>query len=48
MLMLGHQFNNEPLTWQVVLGTAIIMTGLLLFQFGDGLIRQLRGVPQEG
>ncbi len=34
-LWLGHVINAEPLAGEVVLGTAIIMSGLALFQYAD-------------
>ncbi len=33
-LLLGHLLNDEPLTLGILLGTAVILFGLLLFQFG--------------
>lgn len=47
-LFLGYRLNGEPLTWQIAIGTATILSGLLLFQFGDGVVKQLRGAAQEG
>lgn len=32
-LLLGHLLNNEPLTWNIILGTGMIVGGLLLFQY---------------
>lgn len=34
-LLLGSLFNNEPVTPQVILGTSIILIGLLSFQWAD-------------
>lgn len=45
-LLLGYTLNGEPLTWQIALGTATILVGLLLFQYGDGVTRLRRRAPQ--
>lgn len=42
-LLLGHFFNGEPLSTAVVWGTAAILSGLLLVQFGD---RWRRSMPK--
>ena len=42
-LLLGHFFNGEPLPTAVVWGTAAILSGLLLVQFGD---RWRRSMPK--
>jgi drug/metabolite transporter (DMT)-like permease len=45
-LMLGNALNQEPLSVSVLTGTAAILLGLVLFQFGaylGGLLR--RRVP---
>ncbi|MDQ7010495.1 MAG: DMT family transporter [Mariprofundaceae bacterium] len=34
-LLLGHLLNGEPLTMQVMLGSALILSGLALFELGD-------------
>ena len=41
-LLLGKTLNGEPLTLQVVVGTAAILGGLGLHQWGDGALRHLR------
>lgn len=41
-LLLGKTLNGEPLTLQVLVGTAAILGGLGLHQWGDGALRQLR------
>ena len=41
-LILGNLLNNEPLTNEILLGTAMVLCGLLLFQFGDGFQSFLR------
>ena len=38
-LLIGHHFNHEPLTGAIISGAALVLTGLLLFQFGDGTVR---------
>jgi len=47
-LLLGKTLNGEPLTTQLLLGTAAILGGLGLHQWGDGVVRrlhaQLKGV----
>ena len=47
-LWLGYSLNGEPMIWQIAIGTVTILCGLLLFQFGDGLFRQFKRLPQEG
>ena len=32
-ILLGHTMNNEPLSWNIIFGCVLILTGLLLFQF---------------
>jgi len=42
-LLLGRVFNNEPITPGVILGTATILSGLVLFQYGESwLCRERR------
>lgn len=38
-LFLGHLLNNEPLSFEIITGCALILSGLLLFEF-EGAIRQ--------
>lgn len=40
-LMLGHLLNNEPLNREIIAGCALILSGLLLFEF-EGGIRQIK------
>jgi drug/metabolite transporter (DMT)-like permease len=40
-LMLGHLVNDEPITSEVIIGCAMILSGLLLFEF-EGAIRRIR------
>jgi len=39
-LLLGRVFNAEPITPGVILGTATILSGLALFQFGESWLRR--------
>ena len=41
-LLLGKTLNGEPLTAQLLLGTAAILGGLGLHQWGDGAMRRVR------
>ena len=41
-LLLGSSFNGEPLTLGVVVGTAVILFGLVLFQYGEAWLRRVR------
>lgn len=36
-LVLGNLLNNEPLTVQIWIGTAMVLGGLLLFEFGSSI-----------
>ncbi|MEX2366773.1 MAG: hypothetical protein WD601_09215 [Pseudohongiellaceae bacterium] len=36
---LGHAFNGEPLDPHILSGAALILTGLVLFEFGDRVKR---------
>lgn len=36
-LLLGNLLNKEPLTSDIIIGTAMVMSGLLLFQYGAGI-----------
>lgn len=40
-LLLGNTLNDEPIAAAVWLGTALISTGLVLYQWGPGLLRRL-------
>lgn len=40
-LGLGHFLNSEPLTSQIIGGTALVITGLLIYEYGHGLGRLL-------
>lgn len=40
-LLLGHLLNNEPITHEIITGCALILTGLLLFEF-EGAIRPIK------
>ena len=42
-LLLGKTLNGEPLTVQLLLGTAAILGGLGLHQWGDGAMRRVQG-----
>lgn len=42
-LLLGKTLNGEPLTLQLLLGTAAIVGGLGLHQWGDGALRRAPG-----
>jgi drug/metabolite transporter (DMT)-like permease len=44
-LLLGYLFNNEPLNLEVIIGSALILSGLLLFEF-EGAIRQTTIIKQ--
>ena len=46
-LFLGIQFNGEVIAMQVWIGTALILSGLLSYQFGERLIRGLSGRGAE-
>ncbi len=39
-LILGHFLNDEPITLEIVIGCAFILSGLLLFEF-EGAIRRI-------
>ena len=39
-LLLGSWLNNEPLTLWVFIGTALILSGLASYQWGEGLINK--------
>lgn len=39
-LLIGHLLNHEPLTGEIILGAILILTGLLLFQFGGAMGRK--------
>ena len=41
-LILGNLLNNEPLTPAIMSGCLLVLFGLLLFQFGDGIVFILR------
>ena len=45
-LVLGNSLNSEPITMEVVIGAALILSGLALFQFG-GQIVKIRTVFQR-
>ena len=45
-LSIGHHFNHEPLTAAIISGAALVLTGLILFQYGDGTGR-MRLVRQQ-
>ena len=34
-LILGHNLNDEPIQTEVITGTAAILSGLLLFEYGQ-------------
>lgn len=36
-LTLGNLLNNEPITRDIILGTALVLGGLVLFQYGAGV-----------
>lgn len=40
-LLLGHLINNEPLNRDIIIGSILILSGLLFFEFG-GAIRHLK------
>jgi drug/metabolite transporter (DMT)-like permease len=40
-LILGHLLNNEPLNREIITGCALILSGLLLFEF-EGAIRPIK------
>ena len=40
-LILGNMLNNEPLTPAIVNGCLLVLSGLILFQFGDGIVLML-------
>lgn len=46
-LLLGNWFNGETLTLGIVLGTGVILLGLVLFQFGEGWLRWSRRVESR-
>jgi drug/metabolite transporter (DMT)-like permease len=41
-LLLGKLLNNEPLQMEVWVGTAFILSGLLVFEYGQQAIERLR------
>lgn len=41
-LILGNTMNNEPLTPQIWLGTAMVLGGLLLFEFGSSILLSIQ------
>ncbi len=41
-LLLGSWLNGETITFGIVLGTTVILIGLMLFQFGEGCLRWLK------
>jgi drug/metabolite transporter (DMT)-like permease len=41
-LMLGHLLNGESLQPETMLGTAAILSGLLLFEYGQAAVRWVR------
>lgn len=43
-LWLGRWLNNESLTWPVVLGTLLILSGLLLYEFGERKVAAIQDV----
>lgn len=45
-LLLGNRFNQEPLTTQLLLGTALILSGLIMHQF-RGIISIQRVKPKS-
>ncbi|MCF7821842.1 MAG: DMT family transporter [Mariprofundaceae bacterium] len=45
-LALGNTLNSEPITVEVVVGAALILSGLALFQLGDRMVR-VRAVFQR-
>ena len=47
-LVLGHFANGEPIGAREVAGTAIILAGLALYQWGERLIPPARRKDQEG
>lgn len=45
-LALGNTLNSEPITVEIVAGTALILSGLALFQFGGHMVK-IRAVFQR-
>jgi drug/metabolite transporter (DMT)-like permease len=46
-LVLDNLFNNESLTLEIISGAALVLVGLLLFQFADALITARAVFPRE-
>ncbi|WP_457667134.1 DMT family transporter [Thiolapillus sp.] len=44
-LWLGRWLNDESLSWPVVAGTVLILSGLLLYEFGERRESSLRALP---
>lgn len=45
-LLLGHLTNNEPLNWEIIMGSILILSGLLLFEF-EGAIRYTKTIRRS-
>ncbi len=46
-LMLGNILDNEPLTEEIWLGTAMVLCGLLVFEFGDVMQNFLKNLKMS-
>ncbi|WP_293646735.1 hypothetical protein [Thiolapillus sp.] len=46
-LWLGRWLNDESLSWPVVAGTVLILSGLLLYEFGERRENSLRVLPHN-
>jgi drug/metabolite transporter (DMT)-like permease len=46
-LILGNRLNGEALTINVILGTTVILLGLVLFQFGEGWLHRARRINRK-
>lgn len=47
-LVLGNLLNSEPLTAQIGAGAAMVLCGLLLFEFGDAIRHRIKRTTQGG
>ncbi len=44
-LFIGQMFNAEVISIQTMIGTAIILTGLMIYQFADEVLQKLKRTP---
>lgn len=40
-LIIGHLLNREPLSGQVIAGTGLVVSGLLLYEYGSAITNRI-------